>query len=116
MRIVSLASARAYWFQVLGLGFLAVGLVLRAMDYLTEEIISTGYITSKETLVKMLGWLTLLLVFFFSITPADKSSPYYRKSEWTLGARIGLFVIILLIVFFYLGYRVQAHLPPFDGK
>ena len=132
MRIISLANTRAFWFQVLGLGLLALGLTLKALDYLAGQIISTGYITSKEMLVKVLGWLTFLLVIFFGHAASEKhiaehaaaatNTATYKKvsryswSEWTLGARIGLFVIILLMVFFYLGYRVESHLPPFDGK
>jgi len=124
MRIISLANTRAFWFQVLGLGFLALGLTLKAVDYLAGQIISTGYITSKEMLVKVLGWLTFLLVIFFGHAASEKhiaehaaaatnTATYKKKvsryswSEWTVGARVGLFVFIVILVFFYLMFRAR---------
>ncbi|HET6844881.1 MAG TPA: hypothetical protein VFK06_24840 [Candidatus Angelobacter sp.] len=125
MRIISLVSARrAFWFQVLGLGLLALGLALKAVDYLSGQIISTGYITSKEMLVKVLGWLTLLLVIFFGHAASDthiatgkyataeqvappKIVSRYSWSEWTIGARIGLFFFIIFLVILYLMFRAR---------
>ncbi len=72
MQIISLANTRrAFWFQVLGLGLLALGLALKAVDYLSDQIISTGYVTSKDALVKVLGWFTMLLVIFFGHAAND---------------------------------------------
>ena len=126
MRIISLANTRrAFWFQGLGLGLLALGLALKAVDYLSDQIISTGYITSKEMLVKVLGWFTMLLVIFFGHvandthiatgkytatdqnTAATKRVSRYSWSEWTVGARVGLFFFIVLLVFFYLMFRAR---------
>ncbi|SRR5579871_2471191 len=70
MRFVSLASARAFWIQIVGVSLLAVGLSMRGISYLVDTLTAVPHIGTKTLLLKIALGLTAFFLLLYAKRPS----------------------------------------------